>query len=136
MIPYWLRIAIFVTAAFSLASCAATSQTAQSAAAAPAAIAQAQPAAPPQVAPPPPPVVAPQPASEPAARAVPAAARAPRAPAVPAAPPSEDQTMTVTRARELCWMAQESQKVRRDIDTRLKLVEKCVEEKMNATIRR
>jgi hypothetical protein len=40
--------------------------------------------------------------------------------------------MTVTRARELCWMAQETAKVRRDLDTRLKLVEKCVDEKMKS----
>jgi hypothetical protein len=33
-------------------------------------------------------------------------------------------------------MAQETQKVRRDLDTRLKLVEKCVNEKMNASIGR
>jgi hypothetical protein len=37
--------------------------------------------------------------------------------------------MTVTRARELCWMQAENQRAR-DIDSRMKFVEACVKDKM------
>jgi len=37
--------------------------------------------------------------------------------------------MTITRAREQCWMQAEHQR-QRDIDARVKFVEKCVAEKM------
>ncbi len=81
-----------------------------------------------------------QPPAEPA-QAAPAAqqyqtqpaARSQRGVAIPVAAPQEpdaNKPMTVTRARELCWMDQEG-KVKRDIDTRLKLVEKCVERRMS-----
>jgi hypothetical protein len=61
------------------------------------------------------------------APAAPPAGRAARAPTVPA-PPS-DQPMTVTKAREQCWMQAETQRAR-DIETRVKFVEQCVKDKM------
>jgi hypothetical protein len=59
----------------------------------------------------------------------PPAGRAARAPGAPATPPSEQQPMTVTKAREQCWMQAESQRSR-DLDTRVKFVEQCVKDKM------
>jgi hypothetical protein len=82
--------------------------------------AAASPAAAPTPAAPAPPPVAPTP---------PPAGRAARAPATPPAPPADDQPMTITRAREQCWMLAETQRAR-DVDSRVKFVEKCVQDKM------
>ena len=65
------------------------------------------------------------------------AGRATRAPAVPEESKGDDGPMTVTRAREQCWMASETDKsVRGDLDKKVKFVEQCVEKKMNASIGR
>jgi hypothetical protein len=72
--------------------------------------------------PPPPPPSAASPPPQPAGRAA-------RAPTVPQAAPAGDGPMTVTRARELCWMLAERERAR-DIDTRVKFVERCVNDKM------
>lgn len=66
-------------------------------------------------------------APAPAAPAQVTAARAPRAPTPPSE--SDEEPMTITRAREQCWMQAEHQR-QRDIDARVKFVEKCVAEKM------
>jgi hypothetical protein len=76
----------------------------------------------------PPPAAAPSP--PPAASTPPPAGRAARAPTPPPPPPpADEQPMTITRAREQCWMAAESQRAR-DVDSRVKFVEKCVQDKM------
>ena len=102
----------------------------------PAASAQATPAgepvaaAPDQAAPAPPAPAARTPRTQPAGRAT-------RAPAVPEESKGDDGPMTVTRAREQCWMASETDKsVRGDLDKKVKFVEQCVEKKMNASIGR
>ena len=61
------------------------------------------------------------------------AGRAARTPAVP--PPAEaeaEDVMTTQRAREQCWMASESTKFARNLDQKVKYVEKCVNDKMRA----
>jgi len=66
-----------------------------------------------------------------AAAPPPAAAHA----AAPAAvPPAPKQTMqeAMQQARAECWMKTEGDKTARDIDRRVKLVEKCVDDKMKA----
>jgi hypothetical protein len=70
----------------------------------------------------------------------PPARRAARAPATPPPDPDDDsaaQPMTTTRARELCWMATEDtkNKVKRDMDAKIKFVEKCVDERMKNAAR-
>ncbi|MGZ5842302.1 MAG: hypothetical protein ACXWJ8_10245 [Xanthobacteraceae bacterium] len=41
--------------------------------------------------------------------------------------------MTTTRAREVCWMeTEENAKLKRDMDAKIKFVEKCVDQKMRA----
>ena len=81
----------------------------------------------------PPPAAAPP---APASRQAPAA-RAARAPA-PAPAPADEGPMTVTKAREQCWMKYESGKPisNAELDKKVKLVEKCVDERMNASIGR
>lgn len=66
------------------------------------------------------------------------AGRAARAPDVSAEPPSSDDgPMTVTKAREQCWMLSENDKAARaDLDKKVKFVEACVDKKMNASIGR
>ncbi len=66
------------------------------------------------------------------------AGRAARAPDVPAeSSNSDDGPMTVTKAREQCWMMSESDKAARaDLDKKVKFVEACVDKKMNASIGR
>ena len=80
------------------------------------------------------------PATKPAARGSRSqpAGRAARAPDVPAEPPSSyDGPMTVTKAREQCWMMSENDKAARgDLDKKVKFVEACVDKKMNASIGR
>jgi hypothetical protein len=62
------------------------------------------------------------------------AGRAARAPPTP--PPetaSDDGPMTTTRAREICWMeTEENAKMKRDMDAKIKFVEKCVDEKLRS----
>jgi hypothetical protein len=62
------------------------------------------------------------------------AGRAARTPAVP--PPAEaeaeQEAMTTQRAREQCWMASENTKFARNLDQKVKYVEKCVNDKMRA----
>jgi len=70
---------------------------------------------------------APPATTAPAAPAPVTAARAARAPTPP--PEPDEEPMTITRAREQCWMQAEHQR-QRDIDARVKFVEKCVAEKM------
>ena len=67
-----------------------------------------------------------------------AAGRAARAPDVPAeSSNSDDGPMTITKAREQCWMMSETDKaVRGDLDKKVKYVEACVDKKMNASIGR
>ena len=49
----------------------------------------------------------------------------------------DDGPMTVTKAREQCWMLSETDKsVRGDLDKKVKYVESCVDKKMNASIGR
>jgi hypothetical protein len=62
------------------------------------------------------------------------AARAARATAAPPDPPveAEEEVMTTQRAREQCWMASESTKFARNLDQKVKYVEKCVNDKMRA----
>jgi hypothetical protein len=65
------------------------------------------------------------------------AGRATRAPAVPEASSSDDGPFTITKAREQCWMASETDKTARaDLDKKVKWVEQCVDKKMNASIGR
>ncbi|MGZ3409339.1 MAG: hypothetical protein ACXU80_03150 [Xanthobacteraceae bacterium] len=76
---------------------------------------------------------APQPAVAQSSRQLPAG-RGARTPPTP--PPQEavDQgPMTTTRAREVCWMeTEENAKLQRDMDAKIKFVEKCVDQKMRA----
>jgi hypothetical protein len=62
------------------------------------------------------------------------AGRAARTPVVP--PPAEAEAeveaMTTQRAREQCWMASENTKFARNLDQKVKYVEKCVNDKMRA----
>jgi hypothetical protein len=62
------------------------------------------------------------------------AGRATRAP--PAPPPevaADEEPMTTTHAREICWMAtEENPKIKRDMDAKIKFVEKCVDEKLRS----
>lgn len=67
----------------------------------------------------------PKPGAEPAPAAAGRAARAPEAPP----PPAPQEAITVTKAREQCWMLAEHQR-NRDIDARVRFVEKCVQDKM------
>jgi hypothetical protein len=63
------------------------------------------------------------------------AARAARATAAPPDPPAEEaevEVMTTQRAREQCWMASENTKFARNLDQKVKYVEKCVNDKMRA----
>ena len=81
---------------------------------------------------------APKPAAPARASRSQPAGRAARAPDVPAEPPSSDEgPMTVTKAREQCWMMSENDKAARgDLDKKVKFVEACVDKKMNASIGR
>jgi hypothetical protein len=117
ILPAHLLVALIVGA--TLGACATQSQMITDSPGIPASNAQGPPlesAAAPTAAP------APAPAPQPAGRAA-------RAPTVPAPTPQPDGPMTVTRAREQCWMLAESQRAR-DIDTRVKFVEQCVKDKM------
>jgi hypothetical protein len=132
-----LRPAALLFSCVVLAACQTTnppSDVVFPAGAAPAAV-QAAPAAEP----------APAPQAEAAKPAAPArasrsqpAGRAARAPDVPAEPAStDDGPMTVTKAREQCWMMSENDKAARgDLDKKVKFVEACVDKKMNASIGR
>jgi hypothetical protein len=68
------------------------------------------------------------PASAPPATASATAEPAPAAPTAPAVPA---QHLTATQINEKCWMRTEAQKAG-DIDKRMKLVDKCVEEMKRA----
>jgi hypothetical protein len=88
---------------------------------------------PPQAAPTPP---APQPAvaqsTAPAPRQLPAG-RGARTPPTPPPQEADSEPMTTTRAREVCWMeTEENAKLKRDMDAKIKFVEKCVDQKMRA----
>ena len=66
-----------------------------------------------------------------------AAGRATRATVVPEETKGEDGPLTITKAREQCWMASETDKAARtDLDKKAKFVEACVDKKMNASIGR
>jgi len=69
----------------------------------------------------------------PATAAAPAPAAAPAAAAQPAkpAPPPPPQKLTATEINEACWMDPAINKVP-DLDKRLKLVDKCVDQKTKA----
>ena len=60
------------------------------------------------------------------------AGRAARTPVIPAesAAEAEPDVLTTQRAREQCWMASESTKFARNLDQKVKWVEKCVNGKM------
>jgi len=61
------------------------------------------------------------------------AARAARAPDIPPEPAEPDpEVMTTQRAREQCWMASENTKFARNLDQKVKWVEKCVNDKLRA----
>lgn len=81
---------------------------------------------------PPSPVAAPAPASRQAP-----AGRAARAPD-PAPSSTDEGPLTVTKAREQCWMKYESGKPisNAELDKKVKLVEQCVDARMNASIGR
>lgn len=73
----------------------------------------------------------------------PAASSATPAPAPASTPPSapaaaSEGPITVTKAREECWMKYEPGKPEKsaELDKRLKLVEACVNQRMNASIGR
>jgi hypothetical protein len=51
------------------------------------------------------------------------------APAPAAAPPAEP--LTTQKAREQCWMKFENDRKAKDLDTRARLVEQCVAERMS-----
>lgn len=83
---------------------------------------------------------APPPAYAQTSRQLPAgrAVRAPAAP--PPAPPPEAATedegpLTITKAREQCWMSTEGNKATKDLDAKSKFVAKCVDEKMKNAAR-
>jgi hypothetical protein len=61
----------------------------------------------------------------------PAAAHA-AAPAAVPPPPKPTTQEAMQQARAECWMKTESDRAARDIDRRVKLVEKCVDDKMTA----
>ena len=133
-----LRIAPLLLSAFLLTACvtngpsdvifpaAATTPTAQATPAGEPAAAAAQAAPATQV------------AAVPAAKRNAPAGRATSAPAVPAESNSDDGPLTITKAREQCWMMSEVDKtaVRSDLDKKVKWVEQCVDKKMNASIGR
>ena len=80
--------------------------------------------------------VAPTAAAEPAAAAPAAAAPAPPAAAraakpPPPPPPAPPEKLTATEINEKCWMDPAINKVP-DLDKRLKLVDKCVDQKTKA----
>jgi hypothetical protein len=79
------------------------------------------------------PAVATAPVRSTSSRQLPAG-RATRTPPTP--PPEEaadEGPMTTTRAREICWMAtEENAKIKRDMDAKIKFVEKCVSDKMRS----
>jgi len=80
---------------------------------------------------------APAPAASPAPPpAQPARARAAQAPA--SEPAADEGPITVTKAREQCWMKYETDPAARnaDLDKKVKLVEACVTARMNASIGR
>jgi hypothetical protein len=83
---------------------------------------------------------APPPAAEPAPpkRRQAAAGRAARAPEPAPEPKADDGPFTITKAREQCWMKYETEKAGRglDLDKKAGLVQKCVDDKMNASIGR
>ena len=59
------------------------------------------------------------------------AGRAARTPVVPEpAAEAEPDVLTTQRAREQCWMASERTKFARNLDQKVKWVEKCVNDKM------
>ena len=76
------------------------------------------------------PNLAPSAAAEPTPAAPAAAAPAAAQPAKPA-PPPPPQKLTATEINEKCWMDPAINKVA-DLDKRLKLVDKCVDEKTKA----
>jgi hypothetical protein len=81
---------------------------------------------------------APPQAYAPAPRQLPAgrAARAPpAAPPAPEAAAEDDGPLTLTKAREQCWMSTEGNKATRDLDAKSKYVAKCVDEKMKNAAR-
>ena len=61
------------------------------------------------------------------------AAPQPAAPAVAAAPPPQEP-MTPEKAKADCWMKYENDKKIKNIDQRLTLVEKCVDETMRGQL--
>jgi hypothetical protein len=67
-----------------------------------------------------------------ASRPVPAGRGARTAAAPPPAAEEDPQPMTVTRARELCWMETEGAKPIRDMDKKIKYVENCVTAKLRS----
>lgn len=59
--------------------------------------------------------------------------RTPPAPPPQEAAATDSEPMTTTRARELCWMAtEENAKLKRDMDAKIRFVEKCVDQKLRA----
>ena len=85
-------------------------------------------------------VAGPAPVAEPAPpkRRQAAAGRAARAPDPPPEASTEEGPFTITKAREQCWMKYETEKAGRglDLDKKAGLVQKCVDDKMNASIGR
>jgi hypothetical protein len=79
----------------------------------------------------PPPSTYQPPAAQQATQQLPAG-RAARTPVVPPEAEAEPDVMTTQRAREQCWMASESTKFARNLDQKVKYVEKCVNDKMRA----
>jgi hypothetical protein len=49
----------------------------------------------------------------------------------PAAAPPPAEPLTVQKAREQCWMRFENDRKAKDLDTRARLVEQCVAERMS-----
>jgi len=108
-----LTVPLLLAAALALSACAqGNRQAGQTPAARPAAVAEA-----PQPAPAPQPVLAarPQPAAQ---------------PAPPEPDPEPEEPMTRERASGMCWMRYD--RSRASLDARMKLVDKCIDEKMQA----
>lgn len=79
----------------------------------------------------PPVAVAEAPAAQPAPQPQPVVAARPQPAAQPAPPdPEPEEAMTRERASGMCWMRYD--RGRASLDARMKLVDKCIDEKMRA----
>jgi hypothetical protein len=118
MIANSCRVLFTACALTALAACAQSNSSAELSAAPPPPEPQAAEAPPPASAPP----------SRTKSAAAPAGRASQGAPAAPPPPPARQAALTPEEVKAQCWMKYENDKHVKNIDDRLKLVEKCVDD--------